>query len=245
MTLTAGVVSAISGCAGDSVPLVDAVKDKKSFLVENYSAKSINENVFKKLPLESDGQKSEFKVYFSSHVEGANGLKLDRKMSSTYTNLGNGLIQNIDEYSSNDIPNIYNFSISYRDLIEIKWQEAFPGEMYTRYPMEIKEITTWDKLDQDSTGSFKAAYKFGRVMQMGNYTDGEFSCLIEKQVDAQTIHAKLTGKARMLNCTSAENGLVSFKQKRVYVDNLKVALPLETISANSKENFTVLDITGI
>lgn len=239
-----GSVLTLTGCAGDAVPISQIVRDKNSFINVNYASTSIPESVLKKLPLESSGeQKKDIKIYFNAHVDGVNGQTLDRKLMNTYSILGNGLVQIIEEYSSNDIPNIYRFSISYKALDDIKWLDALPEEGNTRLPMEIKEITTWSKFD--TTGKFTAIYKWGTVMQIAGYKDAQTVCETGKKFNAKDLHAKFSGNAFNIECTYSINGVVAYKRHKAFIEDLDLAVPVDTVNSSVKETLTIIDVTGL
>ncbi|KAF0843319.1 hypothetical protein FNL37_0741 [Methylovorus glucosotrophus] len=242
--LLIGSVLILTGCAGDPVPISEALSDRNSFINKNYAPTSISESVFKKLPLDrTEKQKKDIEIYFKSHVEGVSGKALDRKLINKYSILGNGLVQIMEEYSSNEIPNFYRFSISYEGLEEIKWLDALPGELNTRMPMEIKEITTWSRFD---TGKkYTAIFKSGRVMQIANYDSNKTICEVGEKFNAKNLHPKFSGNAFNLECIYSINGLVALKSHKVFIQDLGLAVPVDTITSSLKETLTVVDVSGI
>jgi len=240
----ATVIATLSGCAGEPVPLSKITNDKTAYLNQYFSKQSISESVFKKIPLEANTKGfSNTKVIFESKVIAGENIK-NRKDIITYTGLGDGLIQTITEYQSNDITTGFNFAITYKGLHDIKWSYASTALNYSSRPYELKEISHWDKLGTNVGDVSRVDFKWGTVTQIMNFNDGQYNCTVTKQIKANEIHSSLSGQAKLLDCQTSKNGAVFLKSKYAYLEDLTFAIPVEINSANFKTEYKVLEITS-
>lgn len=236
----------LTGCAGSPVPVSEVTKDKKAYLKQQFSPQSIPESVYKKLPLEGDSvAPHEVKIHQNSHVVSSTGKEINRKLVTNYSVLGNGLVQTLMEYSSNDIPNIYSLAITYKGFFNLRWLDVYPSESNSRFPAEIKEVFLFNNLNLTPNDKFTVRYKHGNVIQIAGYTDAEYSCTVGNKFPAGDVHKKLSGDAYKLDCEMAPNGVVAYRERLIYLAPLGFAIRSETTNASYKESLTVEDVTGI
>ncbi len=232
----------LSGCAGEPVQISKIMKDKQAYLNQDFSTKSVSENVLKKIPLEQNARVfSNTQMVFESKTTEGDKTTIKKEIH-TYSGLGNGLFQRDIEYISNDITSGHNFSINYKGLHDIKWTFASTNTAYSDTPYEIKEVKQWDPLGTKVGDQAIADFKWNPVIVIVNPDDGRYRCTVTKISDAKEINPKLTGQVRYLDCDKSKNGNVFARGKNAYLVDLGFSIPVDLTTANYKFEFKLVDV---
>ena len=218
------------------------MKDKKAYLTQYYSTQSVPEAVIKKLPPEDNPRVfSDIKMIFESK-ETEGDKVTTKKVSYTYSGLGNGLVPLIIEHSSNDIVRGYNFNLSYKGMYGVKWVYGSTGADYTNTPYEIKEVKRWDALGTKEGDVSLVDFRWGTSISVMNFDDGQYKCTVGKTYEAKEINPKLAGQARNFDCETHRNGTAVSRNKYALLLDLGFAVPLEFITASDKTEYKLLDV---
>lgn len=232
----------LSGCAGDPVALSKIVKDKKAYLNQHFAKQSVSEAVIKKLPHDDNASViTDSRLIFETKTTSGDKT-YNKKEILSFFSLGDGLVQSETEYTSNDITTGYNFSLSYRGLNDVKWVYVSAAIGYSGMPYEIKEIIRWDNLGTKEGDVSTVDFKWGNVVQIVGYHDGQYKCTVTKLFKANELHSALSGQARELDCQTTKDGAVFLRSKYAYIVDLGFAIPIEATSANYKTEYKLVEI---
>jgi hypothetical protein len=213
-------LSVLAGCAPMAVK--DIAADKPAYMRENFSPKQLTDDVHKLIF--TQGQRTlhfrMIKIKFKHTVENNIG---DKKTSDssliTYRNMGHGLVQQLQEYASNDIPFSTTFSLNYLGLISLRSQQVVNTQRQGNYIVETKHFDHFDKsvMPMRENADFAFDFTSGLSVQLGNFSDRKMTCNTGKFYPASRLYQTLPGNALDLDCEFATNGAVYLKQKLAYL----------------------------
>ncbi|KAF0843320.1 hypothetical protein FNL37_0742 [Methylovorus glucosotrophus] len=233
---------ALTGCASDPVAISKILQDKKAYFNQNFSKQSISESVLKQIPKEDYATLNK-DTRFDFETKLTNGDKIvNKKQTMNYSSIGNGLFQLESEYSSNDITTGFNFLLNYRGLFNLKWVSASTSKGYSDMPYEIKSVDRWDKLGLNPGEESIINFKWGNVVQLVNYHDGQNKCTLSKLTKANELYPKLSGQIREFECQLIKDGAIFSRSKYAYIADWGVAIPLEIVYADYKIEYKLVDI---
>lgn len=242
------LIVVLGGCAANSqIAVKDVAADKMAYLNQQFAAESIKPEVSKQI-LNGDASTVGFQkmnVVYDAVLEAGEGKKETPRVSVTYQNAGNGLIQELKESSTNDIPYSLFYSLNDKGFLYLKSQTVRLGNTYPGPAYEIKEVTRYDRIPANpkEDAEYVFEYKSGLHNQGMNFTPLQLKCKSGKYYPASKIHTKLHGNAIDLSCDSYSNNILFGETKRAYLPQYGVALQMGYQNVTSKDSYKVVDVT--
>ncbi len=244
--LIAVLPALLAGCAGEPVAINTITKDKQAFVSKNFNKQSLSESTVKMLPLkEGIVAPKDLKFVFNSRITSQQEKEIIRKETLNYHLLGDGLVQVTTDYESNDITTLLTFALRYEGYFSLKWLTVNPERSMSDMPYEIKSIRRFEKLGSHVGDVATIDHTWNTQLAIANHSDGQYVCKVTKILDAHTIHAKLSGKAREIECDTLNNGISTGKNRYTYLDDLHFAIPLEYVRANLKDTKELIEVQGL
>lgn len=238
-------ISAILTACSSVVPIKDVTADQAGYLSKNFSPQQLSPSIAKKLP--SDGKSVGFgKLIITSEVtsEQSDGKKESWKAVATLVDAGNGLVQRMVEVSSNDIPYALLYSLTYKGIVDLKWQQVPLRGSVTSMLYEIKDATRFDVIPSTIDKEFVVDYTSGISQQIANFSSHQKACKTSRIMPASELHKKLLGQAIEIECQMRSNGAVQNRTKLVLLQEYGVAFAVEDISSSKKTTSRVLEVNG-
>jgi hypothetical protein len=136
----------LSGCF-TTIPVKEMTADKEEFLKKHFSSDTTPKDIPNNLS--KDGSSPRFKkirAKFDISHETTQGKKESPKQNLTFIDQGNGLIQEIDELSNNDIAYYLAYRNTYRGILILKTHGALLNQTIAGFPIEIKQMKTFTPL---------------------------------------------------------------------------------------------------
>jgi hypothetical protein len=237
------LAAVLTACAPAAVK--DIAANKTAYLAENFSPQQLPPDVSKQLaaagPVTLGFQSMTIKI---SAVFEDNSKKETPTLLATLKNVGNGVVQEMLEYSNNDIPYGIEYSLSYMALLPLKSQRVFYNRQTANFAIEAKHLNEVPKdavkLREETDYVFDWAS--GTSPQLMNFSNIRLVCRSGKFYSAATLHAKLAGNAIDFNCTRHVNGVVRARQKFAVLERYGLALKLEFKSSTITETYRIGDV---
>lgn len=246
--LTVSIAIVLSACAPMAVK--DIAANKTGYLEENFTPAKLPPDITKKLgsiPSSSSAQFKRMKLRYTVSIEGSDGKKETSTVATTYTNAGNGLIQEMREYSNNDIPFGLQYELSYGGLMPLRFQTVRLRQQTANLMIEAKQINTLNPgvLNPKEDTEYVLNWLTGSSVQFANFTDTKLICRSGKFYSAAKLNPKFSGNAISLDCERHNNGVLSRKQKVALLQQYGVTVRLEGSSSSDKEVFTIAAVEEI
>lgn len=232
--------------AGCMTAPMDVAADKWGYM-SKFTLQEIPVAVQAKLPVQKAVPGfSQVTLSMTGESESTDGKKESWKSLATYKDGGHGTVQKMLELSSNDIVYAFIYSISYKGLLELRWQQVRlqGGNSFIN---ETKEISRMHDIPGELGKEFVIDFKTGINTQFLNYTPQRLVCTPARQMPATEIHPKLRGQATEINCQASkgEQGEIPlFRTKSAYLASYGFAIVLEENTSTTKRTFRVLDVIG-
>lgn len=157
----------------------------------------------------------------------------------TLLNAGNGWIEQMIEWSSNDIPYAIDYSLNFMGMFSVRTQHvdlnaARPGVMWT-----LGNITA---LDRGITNPKEnAEYHFAGTGDNKNYSA---DCKTDKYYDASGILPTLSGQALKMVCTYSADGIVQSKGFFVYLAQYGTYIAIGHSTSSVTVDYKITAITS-
>lgn len=243
--ITACVVATLSACA--AVDTKTIVSNSDAYLAGHFTpaqlSAPVRSQVEKGEPLPKLFDRIDYRTVADVDEEG----KVSQVTSaSTYTDLGNGYIQNRTEYSRNGVPYRINLALTFAGLYRLKTQTTFVDRPNALQPIDTKDMSRFDRaLGRPQAGqSYTIETKTGLAPQIMNFADEKQVCVAGASVPATSLHASLSGAAVPIDCTvTGANDVVVGKSKWMWVADLGVAFQTEHASARSTSRYRLDAVT--
>jgi len=240
-TVLVAAVAALGGCA--AVDTKTIVSNSDAYLASAFTpaqlAQPVRTLVEKGDPLPKLFNRITYRVVADIDEE---GKASQVTASSTFTNLGNGYIQNRIEYSRNGVPYRVNLALTFAGIYRLKTQTTFLDRANALQPLDTKELTRFDRaLGKPRSGeTYSIDAKTGPAPQMMNFADEKHVCTAGQAAPASTVFSGFSGSGIPIECTmTGTNGVVVGKSKFVWVADLGVAFQTEFNSARTTSRYKV------
>lgn len=229
------VIAGLSGCSA-SAPVTkvdDIATNKVGYLQSNFDPQQLPAGVTQGLagdPITLPFRKLTVKGQVTLNKFG--DAKVETYMrEATYINAGNGLIQQIYEWSRNDIPYASDYNLNFIGLFSLRSQNV---SYNSKQPGKMWELDSMTRLDRAvAHPQARGTYVFEGKEGSNAYST---SCSADKLYPASAVNPALTGQAMNVVCTYSTNGLA--KTKSTYVYLTEYGLYLAIAHASSSENTT-------
>lgn len=234
----------ISGC-GSIKPVKDIAGDKIGYLSKNFSGKSVESDVAKALPKNNSAPVNfrEINVDYSIETELSNGTKDISDSTAKNIPLGDGMVQRLIEHSRNGIASMLLFNVGYKGILNLRWQVVPLQANFSSQVFELKKITRLDPIPDHVNEQFVMEYETGSEQQLGGFSPCRYVCNITNIGEANSIEAKLHGKATYIDCESFVNNALSSRAKWILLNDYEVALMRETTTTSTKTAYKIKTIT--
>jgi hypothetical protein len=237
-------IALLSGCA-QFVPVKDIARDKPGYLATHFSIESLPSGVRDKLPAPGE-HTLPFKILtmsgtLSGHV-GAVAMKSDFK--ATLINAKDtGLVQQVLETSSNDVPSGATFSLSYLNVYSLKQETASYSQTMAFIPFVVHDSDNnqfaFDAPKEDTT--YTTTFKVGTTVQITNFRTTVSRCHTGHYYPASQVNATLTGKAIDFDCEDTKDGIIQNKTRRTYLTEYGIGVSRSLATSTAKFDWTYSD----
>lgn len=159
-----------------------------------------------------------------------------------YVNAGRGLVQSWDEVRNNDVPFRVNYKLSYRGLLQLKWQTVFHSRPNADMPYEIKTFKRFDSLPASLAANrpFEYGMNWGTQVQVAGYRDTREACTPGATAPASQLHASLKGEWRELNCENyGPNGTISSKTSFAWLPQYGIVLQRSFVDSATRNTYAI------
>jgi len=243
--LTVSVAAVLSACAPMAVK--DIAADKTGYMDENFSPKRLSGDVTKKLGTSNTAAFQRVKIRYNASIESSDGKKESSTMLVTYTNAGNGLVQEMREYSNNDIPFGIQYELSYAGLLPLRFQQVQLRRQTANFIIETKQITSVSKnvLQSQPDAEYVFEWFSGTSIQLANFSTSKLVCRAGKPYSAATLNPKFSGTAVNLDCELHRNGILASKQKMAVLRQYGLVVRQESSNASDKSTYTITAVEEI
>lgn len=237
-------VVALSACSS-VVNVKEVTADPEIYQSTHFNTAALPEGVRKALPT-STAASNFSKVVFKKEVvfTGLDDKDDKADVTSTYTNLGNGVVSIKSDMSRNGIAFMLSYSNNYRGVLALRSQSVPLRGQATSAITEIKSISQISPLPFAAGKEFVAKYESGPTMQIVNFEGSEKKCTSGAQFAASQVVASIPGKAFELRCEFIFHNTVQSRSKYVYFEQFGFAVETEHVSAGSKTMTRITDFKG-
>lgn len=241
--IAAAVIVSVTGCT-TVVPVKDVLNNKSDYVAKNFSLSNIQPAVAKQIP--DNLRKINFKnlvVKQDANSEDSDGKKDSWTSTVTMEPISGELINLTREHSSNGIPYNITYAISYRGIMDLRWQFIPLQSQLTSDIYEVKETTQISKLSAEGSEFFSSKYSSAPSVQIANYQPYTRTCKPTKTTTASEYNKNFTGQATELECQNFKGNALHYRSKWIFLHDLGVTIMLENISTTSKSFYKITDVT--
>jgi hypothetical protein len=233
----------LSACTSVST-VKDVTADRDGHMHKNFSPQALNPVVAKKLAVA--GKSSGFgKMTVTREAESTqnDGKKTTWKSVETFTDAGHGLVERLDEFSSNDIPTSLHYTLSYKGAFDLRWQIVPLQAMRTTPIYEVKNITRFERLPTAVGQESVIDFQTGAQAQVANFLTEQRKCKAAHTMVASDINQKLSGQAIELDCETSLNNSIQNRTKMMFLEQYGVAILTEVSSSTNKVVYRITDVS--
>lgn len=240
----AACIGLLAACTSVST-VKEVTSDPSAYLSKKFTTASLSPSFMKKLPTDTirSGQ-GRISLVTESNYEAADGKKETWKNKITLTDLGQGIFQKTMELSNNDIPYKVHYGLTYRGIMDLRWQAVPLRGSMTEPLYEVKDVTRFDSFPTTENQEFTVDYSSGNEVQIAGFLSARKSCKATRILAAGDIHKKLDGKGLEIECQQFSNNLVQSRGKWVFLQNYGVAIQTESVGSAYKTLVRVIDVDG-
>lgn len=212
-------------------------------LPASFAPAALSPALAKQLPAGAPGSRfGQLVLSTQSNSELTDGRKESWTAVMTLVDGGHGLIQTMTELSSNQVPYGRIHSLSYRGLIDLRWQNVQlsgngGGPLY-----EVKAVSRFDALPAGPGQEFAYEFQSGAEAQTANFQTSQRSCKSVRTLPANELHAKLPGQATELACSQKNNNGAPNTSRWMLLEHYGVAVLVESRSGARKIDVRLLDV---
>lgn len=239
---TTACIGLLTACTSVS-SVKEVTSDPSAYLAKKFVKASLSPSLVKKLPADDiRSGRAQISLVTESNYEAADGKKETWKNKITLIDLGQGVFQKTVEQSNNNIPFKVHYGLTYRGLMDLRWQSVPLRRSITEPLFEVKDVTRFDALPIAENQEFTVDYSSGNEVQIAGFFSARKSCKATRQLAAQDIHKKLDGKGLEIECQQFSNNLVENRSKWVFLQNYGIAIQTEGIGSAYKTIIRVIDV---
>lgn len=239
-------LAAITGCA-HVVETKTIVSNGAQYMAEHFTPAQLNQPVREALNRGETFPKLFSKIDLITTAESEDNGKISTVTGKvTYTNLGNGFLQQRTEYSKNDVTYRINLALLYAGIHTVKRQSTFTDFKNAQNPVEMREVSQFDRgvVKPREGQSYIYATKYGTPEQISNLLEYKETCVAGRAIDASSVNASFSGQAVPLECTRiGVTGLVTSKAKFVWIEKLGMAFLTETTDSSVVTRYKISSVS--
>jgi hypothetical protein len=150
----------------------------------------------------------------------------------------------MEELSNNDIPYSLSYSLTYKGIIDLKWQNVPLRGRVTGPIYAVKDAARFDAIPSAIDKEFVVDYTSGFHTQIANFLSSQKACKTLRTLAASELHKKLTGQATEIECQLRANNAVQTRGKWVLLQDYGMAVSTEITSSSVKTVFRVVDVSN-
>ncbi len=234
----------LTGCV-NLTKVADVTSDKMGYSDRNFSAQSVNSEVTKVISGKINPPENfrELEISFSSETELTNGQKSSSNGLMISRPAGNGLVQQLIEYSANDIP-INLFYVLRYGVVNLRSQ-VVPLQGAVVLPMlEVKKIARFDSIPTREGEEFIFDLAMGGAQMQTALSSIVLTCKISKIGSAKATSSQMTGRAMNIGCTSknGDSGAISGRTEWLFFEDYGVPVMLESVNVSSKSVYKIKEV---
>jgi hypothetical protein len=235
----------LSGCTTVTPTTVKEVTSNSSgYISKNFTAQSVRPNVLREIPSDRDTGVNFQKLIITQvgEVEDSGYRKFTLAGKSTFVKTANGLLQTTLEISNNDIPYEVRHSVSYKGMINLKWQIIRVEGKYANPIYEVKNVTKFDSIPTNVGDEFVMKATSAKQEQLDNFNVFQRKCRASKSDSAMLLHPKLSGQAVTMDCEYLSNDTLMSRSKWILLKDYGVAVMMENKSSTRKDTLAITNV---
>jgi hypothetical protein len=240
----AGAVALLAACA--QAPVKDIAADKLGYMTANFSTAMLSSDMKKRLGAEGLRPVgfSTMRLKMKALFENLDKTPQTPTVNITLRNAGDGLVQEMKEYSNNDLPYGVHYSLSYAGLLPLRQQSVRYSLRQSGFFYEAKQIKALSRqiASPEQDRDYEVAWTNGTSVQFANFSDISVKCHSGQPYPASQLHPALSGSAIDLNCSRSVDGVVRAREQYAMLSAYGVALRTGYQSSNAKETYTIEEV---
>lgn len=248
LPLLAGCVSTDPNGLGIFMPVKDIEANPAQYLQTEFAVAGIPRSVASAINAADAGSLPFRKMTFSTLVTYANGSKSVKTEAQVlmYVSAGGPFVQIFHEFRSNTIPVSQAYSLSYRGVLNIRWQFIPLNLTSVAKPTELKSLQA--AISWPDNGSGAGALDFtgteGWIPQVMNFRSSSEHCTFGDSYPAAAVYGTLAGEARAVDCSETNaNGVVSIRWSGVWLKRYGVVVGLHVRTAAADVDTKIMGVT--
>jgi len=242
LLLASLVVSLFPGCI-TVTNVKDVTADRGAYMATKFDPGTLSPVLAKKVPQDASGKGfGHLTITMEAKSEGSDGKTESWINTVTFVDAGHGFVQRMTESSNNDIPYNLAYSLTYKGIMDLRWQTV-PLRGTVAGPLnEVKDTTRFDSLPETVGKEFVVDYLIAPDYQIANFRAYQKSCKATRALEAGSLHAKLPGPALELECQILMNNVVQSRSKWVLIQQYGLAIQIENVDSSNKSTVRVADV---
>lgn len=212
-------------------------------LPAKFAPPALSPALAKQLPASALGSRfGQLVITTRSNSEQTDGRKEAWTAAMTLVDGGNGLVQTMTELSSNEVLYGRIHSLSYRGLIDLRWQNVQLANPGASQVYEVKNASRFDALPTGLNQEFAYEFQSGAEAQSTNFQTSQRHCKSIRTLPASQLHQKLPGQATELECSQRNNNGAPNTSRWMLLEDYGVAILVESKSGSRKVDVRLLDV---
>ena len=228
----------------DAAPRATAPNDAAEFAQRKLLPGSLAPAVTRRLPVASANPPVAFAgltVTMAGTTVEANGQTEFSTTVLRFTNLGNGLLQRAAELSKYDIGYGTTYSLTWRGLLDLKWQEVPLRSRIVRPVIEMKNAARIDALPTEPGRDVSFEYSTGLESQASGFLPIQLGCRSTRKLPANTLHARIAGEALELDCRLRGDNALQGTSKWLVLLSYGLAIEMEQVRGTTRVTSRIAD----
>jgi hypothetical protein len=184
------------------------------------------------------------RVRLTSVVEDTRGMRMNPATERIFQNLGGGLIREISNSSSNEIPIGSSFALGYLGMYPFRAQSVSYGSGQPRGIIETREVLKFpgDAWQPQPGQTYEYAGSIAEEGMIAGFIPFNISCQTGLSRRAEIFSKRLSGPATELSCERRINNVIAGKMVYMLWQNYGVAILMSNHSSTRQETYNVLDV---
>lgn len=251
LPLLSGCVSTDPNGLGIFMPVKDIEANPAQYLRTEFAVGGVPRSVTGAINAADGGSLPFHKLTFSTLVTYSNGVRVTKAEAQLlmYVSAGGPFVQVFHEFRSNTIPVSQAYSLSYRGVLNIRWQFIPLSLVSVAKPTELKSLqaaVSWP-VGGSGSGALDFTGTEGWIPQIMNFRSQAQHCTFGQVYSAAAVYGTLAGNAQDVNCSETNaNDVVSLRWSGVWLKRygVVVGLHVRTASVNADTKITGVTIEG-
>jgi hypothetical protein len=235
-------------CSGCVTSYKDVMQDKSAYLDSTFTVDKANAAAVATIKAK-DAQPVGFSKLIVKQiphvVNASNDLnKIEKENTLTVISRGGPFVAILEDSNANGVLTQSSFILSYRGILNLRYQFVRPGQINASRIMETTDITDFSSALALKPGS-DLTYNFidSPTIQIANFKRYKVTCKAGTPVPASTLFSKLEGDAINLKCqTFDEFGASIDSNERMYLVKYGYALTTKHSTPTYTTEFEITDV---